>query len=658
MKISFNPINIINYNHYRKNIKKYSNIAPLSFDTVSFGSMKKEEFVGVDYAAIRKFRAHIEKFNSYDDFLAWEQEKIDEITKKSYPARRIQADSERKAMLNEWFNYVTKENATYNKSHQLIILSAIIKDLNPNNDKLPPVLNRGALAECIDELDAKLKENPKYCFDFNKMYSNKLQEFYLDDNINTGETATKWVVIPSKAHDSDNFEKNIDKLKTLSHRSWCTKSRGAKTYLEQGDFHIYLENGKPKLGLAFNNQGMLYEIEGEKNNRKIPVKYLEILENYIKENNITTTKFAESCLITSRKVEQKTAEIKDKLKQVLDSNDSKAIFNMFGITVKEDENGNLIISHYCQPSFDYSFDDLGIDENELLKKVIRIEGNANFDYSSVKKLENLQSIGKDASFRRSDLESLGSLQYIGGSAKFEVSNLKSLGMLQTIAKDADFGYSKLEDLGMLQSIGGSANFEKSVIKSLGMLETIGKDADFRYSKLEDLGILQSIGGSANFKNSIIQSLGILQTIGKDADFGYSKLEDLGMLQSIGGSANFEKSTLEDLGMLENIGGNAYFKNSKLKTLENVSIIGADADFSNSQITNLGSLRIVKGNAKFSNSPLTNLGNLEFIGDAALFINSQVRNLGKLRQIEGDLHIDKNSQIDFQNVAIKGDIIKH
>ena len=56
MKISLNPINIINYNnHYRKNIKKYSNIAPLRFDIVSFGSMKKEEFVGVDYAAIRKF---------------------------------------------------------------------------------------------------------------------------------------------------------------------------------------------------------------------------------------------------------------------------------------------------------------------------------------------------------------------------------------------------------------------------------------------------------------------------------------------------------------------------------------------------------------------------------------------------------------------------
>ena len=39
-------------------------------------------------------------------------------------------------------------------------------------------------------------------------------------------------------------------------------------------------------------------------------------------------------------------------------------------------------------------------------------------------------------------------------------------------------------------------------------------------------------------------------------------------------------------------------------------------------------------------------------------NSRVINLGKLRQIEGDLHIDANSQTDFQNVAIKGDIIKH
>ena len=658
MKISFNPINIANYHHYHKNTKKYSNLAPLRYDTVSFGSMKKEEFTGVDYAAIRKFRAHIEKFNSYEDFLAWEQEKIDEITKKSYPARRIQADRERRAMLNDWFNYVTKENATYNKSHQLIILSAITKDLNPNNDKMPPVLNRGALAECVDELDAKLKENPKHCFDFNKMYSNKLQEFYLDSDINTGETDTKWVVIPSKAHDSDNFEKNIDKLKTLSHRSWCTKSRGAKYYLEQGDFHIYLENGKPKLGLAFNNQGMLYEIEGEKNNRKIPVKYLETLENYIKDNHIATTKIAESSLIASRKVKQKTEEIKNELQKAIDSNDPKAIFNMFGISTKEDENGNLIISHYCQPSLDYSFDDLGIDENELFKKVIKIEGNASFDYSSIKKLQNLQSIGKDASFRRSDLESLGALQYIGGNANFEISSLKSLGILETIGKDANFEYSKLEDLGMLQNIGGSANFENSIIKSLGILETIGKDAYFGYSKLEDLGMLQSVGGSANFKNSIIKSLGILETIGKDANFGYSKLEDLGMLQSVGGSAYFENSILEDTGILENIGESAIFKNSKLKKLENVLIIGADADFSNSQITSLGSLRKINGNAKFSNSPITNLGNLEFIGDTALMTNSRVINLGKLRQIEGDLHIDANSQTDFQNVAIKGDIIKH
>ena len=93
-------------------------------------------------------------------------------------------------------------------------------------------------------------------------------------------------------------------------------------------------------------------------------------------------------------------------------------------------------------------------------------------------------------------------------------------------------------------------------------------------------------------------------------------------------------------------------------LENVLIIGADADFSNSQITSLGSLRKINGNAKFSNSPITNLGNLEFIGDTALMTNSRVINLGKLRQIEGDLHIDANSQTDFQNVAIKGDIIKH
>ena len=145
-------------------------------------------------------------------------------------------------MLKEWFDYVIKENDAYSNAQRLIILSAITKDLKANNDIIPPVLNKGVLAQTITELEEKLKVNPRENFDFNKMYQNNLRTTYLEDS-STGETMTGWVVIPSKINDSENFEKNVDKLKTLSHNSWCTKSFNAEPYLSKGYFHVYLENG-------------------------------------------------------------------------------------------------------------------------------------------------------------------------------------------------------------------------------------------------------------------------------------------------------------------------------------------------------------------------------------------------------------------------------
>ena len=87
-----------------------------------------------------------------------------------------------------------------------LILSAIIKDLKPNNDTIPPVLNKGVLADTITDLETRLKNNPKENFDFNKMYQNNLRTSFMKDS-STGETMTGWVVIPSKENDTENFEK-------------------------------------------------------------------------------------------------------------------------------------------------------------------------------------------------------------------------------------------------------------------------------------------------------------------------------------------------------------------------------------------------------------------------------------------------------------------
>ncbi len=122
---------------------------------------------------------------------------------------------------------------------------------------------------------------------------------------------------------------------------------------------------------------------------------------------------------TDLKINKIQTEIGDKIKE----NDVKAILNYFDIECEEDENGLLTIDCYRQPSKEFSFNDLGIDEDKLFEKIQAIKGKANFENSNITSLGNLQSIGSDADFRESKITNLGKLQSIGGDADFRKSNI-------------------------------------------------------------------------------------------------------------------------------------------------------------------------------------------------------------------------------------------
>ena len=89
--------------------------------------------------------------------------------------------------------------------------------------------------------------------------------------------------LASKKQEPENFEANIERLKLLSHKNWCTKKDyPAETYLTSGEMHIYLENGNPKLAVKVSGVEVV-EVQGEKNNTIIPSKYLDELRRYINE---------------------------------------------------------------------------------------------------------------------------------------------------------------------------------------------------------------------------------------------------------------------------------------------------------------------------------------------------------------------------------------
>ena len=527
MKTNLNP-----HTPSYKNISKkyYPKLRPLTRDTVSFGAMSKSRFSGIDFLILNKFKAPVEKFNSNADFQLWCKNIINReyISKKQEFAKSDdeQTQIQRTIMLNEWIEYITKENDDYTPAIQLMILSSITSGLDGKANRLPPNLDKGVLAETIYEIKNNCKKDKSYDCNFAKLYGNKLQMRIFDEEPSLDESLSGWIVIPSKENDPENFEENVRKLQTLSHPSWCTKTNNAEPYLSKGDFHIYIDEGKPRLGVRFVGDE-IGEIQGKNNNSRIPLEYFDIVKKHIEENGFM---LSPNTMEKFEKAQEAKAKL-DKFKNSgLDFKNSSAkeIFDFFGVKYEENEDGKLILESYEQPDEDFSYEDLGLSENRLFEDIVEVKG--------------------DLDLQDSNITDLGALRLIGGSALFDSCKLKTLGNLQSIGGNAYFGASKITDLGALQSIGGNAYFEYSKNINLANLISIGGHADFRNSEIISLAKLRSIGGMADFRYSEIVDLGDLEEIGEYAHFEDSKVVSLCKLKSIKGKNIGNAKTPQDLKM--------------------------------------------------------------------------------------------------------------
>jgi len=250
----------------------------LNITSPSFCAMKPNQFSGIDYACVRKFKAPVEKFDQKEDLYSWAVNQLNAcVAEKNVEGKSELTKVRRTESIFEWRLAIGFD---LNKAPlALIALSSLLKDVKSDNDRLPPVLSVNALSATLADLEKKLAENKELKFNFKDIYYSHLK------NSLNGEDYTNftgWVYIPSKRNDVLNFEKNVDKLKILSHDTWCTKNYHANIILEEGDFYIYLEKGNPKLGLRLKDK-LLTEIQGENNNESVDVKYFDILHSFICE---------------------------------------------------------------------------------------------------------------------------------------------------------------------------------------------------------------------------------------------------------------------------------------------------------------------------------------------------------------------------------------
>ncbi|MBE7707741.1 MAG: hypothetical protein E7Z88_03420 [Cyanobacteria bacterium SIG27] len=560
-------------------------IAQLNKAQIAFGAMKKSQFNGIDLIMIERTKAPIQSFSTNQDLQSYCQKILDENYLGEKNLSRLtnsiddEAQSHKRAILNSWIKYVTKENDAYTPAIALFILSSITKNLNQDTNYLPPTLNRGVLASTIAEIVEQTRKNRKFNPNFEKTYKNNIQKSIFEKETQLDPSLTGWVKIPSSKNDPNNFEANVLKLQTLSHNSWCTKTYNARPYLKQGDFWVYLEEGKPKLGVRFNKKEIV-EIQGEKNNSEIPVNYHQIIHSFIDENNFSVSFNMHEAMNRLDEKKEALDEIISKIGQgAIEQKDWEKILPAFGIEVKKDENGMLILSRYFQISKNnISLEDLGLKDQDIFKNVIKIDG--------------------DAYFTRSDVENLGSLEEITGHAVFDFSKITTLANLRRIGGHAHFIHEcNVESLGNLEYIGKSANFADVPLTSLGNLKEVGGDLAIQAnSKIESLGELRKIGHGLDVKNEALESLGKLEEIGGSLRLTGSEVVDLGRLKRIEGNALFSID-LEDMGELEYIGGWARFNGTEIKSLKNLRTIGAWVDFEYCEVQDLGKLEHIGGRVR-------------------------------------------------------------
>ncbi len=208
---------------------------------------------------------------------------------------------------------------------------------------------------------------------------------------------------------------------------------------------------------------------------------------------------------------------------MLETNEAVKIFEKYGIKTQVDNNENIIISHYSQPK-EATFSELGINEDDLIEKVIACEGRFDTRKSALTKFPLIAC-------REIRLDSETKI--------VEMPNLKAVGIL--------LANKHLRKLPKLKSA-GSVSLEDSPIKTL--------------SKLKEAAIFIA-------QNSSLKELPALERAGKlcIVDCPFEDLKNLEYAQELFICSTDENNKIDisQLNKLEEV-ENLFVANSTLKAL--------------------------------------------------------------------------------------------
>jgi len=216
--------------------------------------------------------------------------------------RKIISDinNSKRKIFNAWEKYILRDNEIYKKSpaFQFMMLSSAYKSTdNTKTAGLVP-LNQAVVAAVYDQIKniyaPRTEDNKKPI-----NHSFNILDFYKQTNIAYAEKSLgsfssgegKWIKIPSKDHDSDNFEKNIELLMNLaSGTNWCIAGESfARNYLSNGDFYIYfknIDNNQRGVAAIRMDGDQIDEIRGTEQNQEMNDMYVQNVLDLVEEERL------------------------------------------------------------------------------------------------------------------------------------------------------------------------------------------------------------------------------------------------------------------------------------------------------------------------------------------------------------------------------------
>ena len=323
-------------------------------------------------------------------------------------------NAERKQRLQEWYDYLTKESDYKdNPFVHCLILEEITKELRSDNAATIKPVSPALFNEVHGIL---IDENNDMSFD--TLYSQKMREkaisLYSHGTQTVDGIEGQWVTIPQTQKGDPNYDEHVAMVQSLAEgSSWCLRASNANNYIQSGNIHYFIDkDGKAQVAMHEEN-GEITQIQKRyKQDSSVPVPYVEVIEQYYKDNNLHGLK---SAIQAAKDAKPNFEKLKAEVTKLMEQEDYLAVFDALEFKVKVKDDGTYVLNKYDpQITTQFTIADLGIDEDKLMANVSEIEHDMNLDGSNLTEMKKLVKVGGVIKFGDNKISDVRNLEKVKG----------------------------------------------------------------------------------------------------------------------------------------------------------------------------------------------------------------------------------------------------